>query len=191
MIGGRTTSGLEGRGVRLRPYFSGDFDFVSGLASWPSSGAPWRFRGATLSPQQLQTALWDGVHCQYVVERTANGTPLGLVGLYRFSFMNRNAFCFAVLADYAQGFGFGPVAVALLLRMSVPMWSLRKVYFEAPEYNLGSIGGRLDRFVTEEARLHEFEYFFGRAWDLITCSMSPEQVEAYCSAVGVPVAEAS
>src|SRR5262249_2336254 len=73
---------LTGRHVRPRAVQQGDYPFLVELQSAPETLIRWRYRGATLSPEQIIQSLWQGVLAQFLVVRADTAQPVGLVVCY-------------------------------------------------------------------------------------------------------------
>src|SRR5262245_13405527 len=73
---------LNGRHVRLRAVQQSDYPFLVELQSAPENLIRWRYRGATLSPEQITQSLWQGVLAQFLVVRADTDQPVGLVVCY-------------------------------------------------------------------------------------------------------------
>jgi RimJ/RimL family protein N-acetyltransferase len=137
-------------------------------------GGRWKFRGATPSPADFAAQLWVGVHAQFVVT-TADGRPVGLVGLYNTNLVAAHTHLFAIAEP-----GSGPVvtdACVELVSWAFDEFELAKVWIESAEFNLEQFPGVL-RHATVEARLSNHEYHRGRYWDLVICSMTAASWDA-------------
>lgn len=161
---------LEGRTVRLRPIRPTDLDWLYDLSVGGSTGWRWRFRGVTPEPSRFSELLHQGVLVQHVVERPGRG-PIGLVVAYQADLRNRHAHLGALFDPEHHRLPCTIEAVALFLDHLFMLWDLRKVYVEAPEFNLGQFASALGSYLEEEARLREHEFHDGRWWDQVTAAL--------------------
>lgn len=156
------------RDVLLRPLLPSDFEWCYALMCGPS-GARWRYRGRTPSPEVVSADLWRNVFAQFVVVDRELGTPMGLVGLYNVSLDAGRAHAFAV-ADpdrstrVVEGFG-------ILCAWAFEQHGFERIFLEAPEFNAVTFASLGDAAVVE-GRLRNYEFWRGRYWDLLIMSIS-------------------
>lgn len=144
----------------------------------------WRFGSSTPSPEQYAARLWQGVHSQYLIlDSTAPSSerPIGMVTSYGFDPVN--GFCNVA----AMRLHDGVLASALFVEgcalffdslfMGAP---LRKLYFEAPEYNLPEFQTAIRiELMEEEARLKNHRFFRDRYWDQVILAITRERWNEY------------
>lgn len=155
----------RGKRVTLRPATPADYDYLAHLSSTPSMTFRWRTRGHTPSPEDFQSMLWSGVLCQFIIERTADGEPMGLITAYNADL--RNGTCYlAMIVQDRPGASLGSLdALALFLNYLFVNWNFRKVYAETSELSSWTFAGGAGRYYRVEGTLPEHEYYDGRYWD--------------------------
>lgn len=156
---------LQGRRVALRAVTPADYDFLFHLSTSPNISYRWRTRGQTPSPEAFQSILWGGVLCQFVVERAADGEPLGLISAYNADLRNDTAYLAVLMRDRPGASLWGFDALVLFLDYLFLNWSLRKVYAETSELSAWSFASGEGRYFRVEATLPEHEFYDGRYWD--------------------------
>jgi RimJ/RimL family protein N-acetyltransferase len=159
--------GLSTRSVRLRSVRSSDGDWLYELLTC-EAGARWRYRGRTPSPAEFAADLWRGVHTQFVACAADGGRPVGLVGIYNLNQGAGHCHLFAV-----GGEGGAPLvaeAAGLLVTWAFDHLDVRKIWIEAPEFNLAQFAG-LTSIAAVEGRLEDFDFWRGRYWDLFILSV--------------------
>jgi RimJ/RimL family protein N-acetyltransferase len=151
--------------VRLRPVRDADLQFLYGLMTAPESGARVRFAGATPSPAQVASTLWEDVLAQFIIE-TVSGQVIGLFVISSPNF--RDGFAYFSVLGLPGAIGRGRVAEGGLLGVhyAFSTWPFRKLYMEASETSYGAFESGLGRFFAEEGRLRQHAYFDGRYQDL-------------------------
>ena len=137
----------------------------------------WRLAGWTPSPTDYATALWSGVHAQYLVgEQAPPYEYLGHVTCYSMDL--RRGFGFVAVNRFADGTKASALlmeGLGLFIDMLFMTTPVRKLYFETPEYNTSDFQSAIRLgFLHEEARLRQHRYFSGRYWDLVILSMTRE-----------------
>ena len=157
---------LATRRVALRTVGPADLAFLYAIATDPAVSYRWRYRGATPSPEQFATELWQGVLCQYVVGRRDSGQPVGLVSAYQADLANRTCYV-ALLGDKAHdASGLMLEGALLFVTYLFHTWDLRQLYAEVPGYTLDAFGSGMGRYFHEEGRLVDHSFHAGRFWDL-------------------------
>lgn len=156
---------LYGRRVALRPVVPADYEFLFTLSTSPEITYRWRTRGHTPSPENFQSMLWDGVLCQFIIERATDGEPLGLITAYNADFRNQTAYL-AVLAKERPGNPLWTLdALILFLNYLFLTWNFRKIYAETSELSSWTFASGAGRYFQVEGTLREHEYYDGRYWD--------------------------
>ena len=137
----------------------------------------WRWGASTPSPEDYPTALWRGVYAQYLT--TAVGSDqriLGIVTAYNLDSIN--GYCYLATVRFMDGLAAAALHLegcAVFIDFVFSGTPIRKMYFEAPEYNLGELRSLLQHGVLiEESRLKEHRYFDGKHWDYVTLSLYRE-----------------
>jgi hypothetical protein len=74
--------------------------------------------------------------------------------------------------------------VTLLFVCCFTIFNLRKLYLEAPEFNIPQYGSALGRFFTEEGRLRDHSYYDARFWDRGIFSIYRDDFAKYGSEFG-------
>jgi RimJ/RimL family protein N-acetyltransferase len=157
---------LHTRRVRLRTIADSDSAFLYELMSAPTAGGRVRFAGATPSPEQIASTLWDSVLAQFVVESTGSGRPLGLVALTSPNFRDGWSYLSAVALPDAQGSGLVAEGVLLAFDHAFRTWPFRKIYMEVSATSYPAFRSGLGRFFVEEGRLAEHAFWDGEYVDL-------------------------
>jgi RimJ/RimL family protein N-acetyltransferase len=154
------------RRIRTRIVTPADYPFLYTIATEPAASYRWRYRGATPSPEQFASELWQGVLCQYLVERRDGGAPVGLLSAYQADLANRTCYV-ALLGDRTHdASGLMLEAALLFVTYLFHTWDLRQIYAEVPGYTLDAFGSGMGRYFREEGRLVDHSYHAGRYWDL-------------------------
>jgi RimJ/RimL family protein N-acetyltransferase len=88
----------------------------------------------------------------------------GLVVAYDANLQDGHAYLGAI-SD--PRFGVGTLeGVVLCLTYLFTMWPLRKIYLDAPEYNVPQFASAIERgIVVEEGRLAKHRFYNGKYWD--------------------------
>jgi RimJ/RimL family protein N-acetyltransferase/acyl carrier protein len=161
---------LSSRSVRLRPVRSTDHDWLYELLTF-DAGSRWRYRGRTPNPVEFTQDLWRGVHAQFVVADRQEA-PVGLVGLCNMNQVAGHCHLFAVGASDR-----GPLvseAAGVLLNWAFDEYDLRKVWVEAPEFNLHQFASLTD-VADIEGRLTGYDVWRGRFWDTFILSINRQR----------------
>ncbi len=169
----------QGRFIRLRPVTEHDRAFLFRMLSDGDIGARWRLRGAVPRPQAFDQLLWDGVLTQLIVEGSSGGPQRGLVTAYAANLSTGTAHVAVALAPQSTQRGYGPEATAIFARYLFATWTLRKLYFETPEFNCSQFASAIGRYLHIEARLKGHEYFNGRYWDSLILAMYRDDLDRF------------
>lgn len=162
---------LRSHRVRLRTIADGDSTFLYELMSSPQGGGRVRFAGATPSPEQIASTLWDNVLAQFVVETVSAQQSVGLVAITSPNFRDGWAYLSAVGTPAAQGSGLVAEGVLLAFDHAFRSWPFRKIYMEVSEVSYPAFRSGLGRFFVEEGRLREHAFWDGRYTDLHVLSV--------------------
>lgn len=133
-----------------------------------------RLGGTTPSLEAFQRVLFDGVLVQMIVDVPQEQRIAGLVTMYGYN--PRDATCLASLVSTTRQ----PDRIRTILGLLVlcehafDRLSLRKIYFEIPEYNLHRFRSALGRLVLLEAVLPDRHVLHARTWSQMICSISRE-----------------
>jgi RimJ/RimL family protein N-acetyltransferase/acyl carrier protein len=163
--------------VRLRPVDPGDIPYLYRLATDGETGARWRYRGATPDPKAFAAQLYEGVLAQFIVERSADGTPVGMVCAYNANHRDGFVYLAGVSEPALQGTGLAPEGLVLLADHVFGNWSFRKIYFESASFNYEQFASGADVYFREEARLKDHTFYRGRYWDLVIGSLTREGLQ--------------
>jgi RimJ/RimL family protein N-acetyltransferase len=178
VAGGRPDIGdARSRHVRLRAVEPNDIPFLYRLATEGETAERWRYRGSTPDPQTFAAHLWEGVLAQFLVERTVDGAPIGLVCAYNANL--RDGYVYGAAVCEAPSVGTGQCAEALLLLADhiFANWNFRKIYFESAAFNYAQFASGASEYFEEEARLKDHTFHRGRYWDLVVGSLTREGLE--------------
>jgi RimJ/RimL family protein N-acetyltransferase len=171
------------RHVRIRTITERDSGFIYQLMTSDRSGGRVRFGGATPSPQQVSSSLWESVLAQFVVEGVQSGRPLGLTAITTPNFRDGFAYFSALASDDAQGHGLMFEGVFLTFEYAFATWPFRKIYLEATEESYKTFYSGLDRFFTEEGRLKQHTFWNGRYMDLAVFAVYRDKWELFSPAI--------
>lgn len=163
---------LEGKHIRLRPVLPRDYEYLYLLATSQAAGFRWRLRGATPSLEFFARQLHDGVLAQFVVDRRSDGSPIGLVVAYNAQLAHGFAWIAIVIDPRIRASGWPLEAGLLFVNYLFQTWNLRKLHVEAPGFNLTQFDRGLSRFMEEEGRLRDQEYYGGRYWDVVLLTLN-------------------
>lgn len=158
---------MSTRRIRLRTITERDGPFLYELMTSLDSGRRVRFAGATPSPDQIASSLWESVLAQFIIESASAHKPLGLVAVTSPNF--RDGFCYisALGSTEAQGLGLTVEGVLLGFHYAFTTWPFRKIYMEATEESYQHFQSGLGKFFIEEGRLREHVFWNGRFMDLL------------------------
>jgi RimJ/RimL family protein N-acetyltransferase len=95
-----------------------------------------RYRGSTLSPQELSATFYDGVLLAQIAERRSSLRKIGLIMLHGASVMDGYAYLSLIAQPNALRTGLLVEAGLAFLRHAFDTWPLRKIYIEAAETTL-------------------------------------------------------
>lgn len=156
--------------VRLRPVRDSDYPALYEASTRPESAFRWKYRGATPSPQQFSSQLFDGVLAQFMVE-DREGTAHGLVCCYNAHADGKFAYIAFIRTGPTNGRGEMVEGVMLFIKYLFDGWDFRKLYAEVPEYNADGMFSVESRAVRLEGRLVEHLFHDGRWWDQLIISL--------------------
>jgi RimJ/RimL family protein N-acetyltransferase len=175
---------LEGRWTALHPIGRDHLGFLYNLAIDPTISYRWRLRGGVPSAEVFEKQLWQSVLSQFVLITRKTRRPLGHVVAFNVNLNAGHVSAGIVTTKRAAGSAFAIEGMGVFLRYLFATYSLRKVYFELPEYNLPQFGSALRRFAKQEGRLEEYDYYDGRYWDSLILSVDRSFITA--TRLGLP-----
>jgi RimJ/RimL family protein N-acetyltransferase len=156
---------LEGRITRLRPIKAPDYEYLYDLFQRPDITFRWRFRGSTPSPESFIRTLWNGVHCQFLVESRDNPEPLGLVTSYNVDFHSQYAYIASIISPDATKGMFAMESGLLFVNYLFSGWNFRKLYGETSAKSLADFESGIGKYFAVEGILKDHEYSNGQYWD--------------------------
>jgi RimJ/RimL family protein N-acetyltransferase len=162
---------LTGRHVRLRAVQQSDYPFLVELQSAPENLIRWRYRGATLSPEQIIQSLWQGVLAQFLVVRADTDQPVGLVVCYNPEFRHSYAYLAMIVTPECERSGWIFEANALFLTYLFEAFGFRKIYLEVIEFNYHKLASGDGTLFHVEGCLKDHEYHLGHRWHLYTLAI--------------------
>lgn len=162
---------LTGKHVRLRAVTQGDYPFLVDLQTAPENLIRWRFRGTTLSPEQIVQSLWQGVLAQFLIVRVDTGEPVGLVVCYNPEFRHGYAYLAMIIAPKYEMSGWALEADAIFLNYLFETFGFRKVYLEVIEFNYHKLASGAGSLFHVEGCLKDHEYHLGHRWHLYTLAI--------------------
>jgi hypothetical protein len=155
-----------GRRVILRSVVAEGERWIYEAAVSEEDGYRWRLRGQVIPYDKFMEQLWSDVLCQYVVSaRGGDGQALALLQAYKSDFRNGHAHVSVLLRKNYQQAGWPLEGVVLFLNHLFKVWNFRKIYFEGPEFTMGTMGSGAGVLFEEEGRYHQHEYHDGEFHD--------------------------
>lgn len=175
---GRATSDIrKGRRVILREIQSNDFGWLYAISTASATGFRWRYRGTTPRPEEFANQLWSQVLSQYIVARADTGESIGLVVCYNPNFPDSWAYLAAIGSPKFMGTGAMVEGVALFLDEVFRNWNFRKLYMEAPEFNVDQVRSGLGGFFHEEGRMKDHHFYDGKYHDQLILALYRDEYE--------------
>jgi RimJ/RimL family protein N-acetyltransferase len=162
---------LAGKHVRLRAVTQADYPFLVDLQTAPENLIRWRFRGSTLSPEQIVQSLWQGVLAQFLIVRADTGESVGLVVCYNPEFRHGYAYLAMIIAPKYEMSGWALEADAIFLNYLFETFGFRKVYLEVIEFNYHRLASGAGSLFHVEGCLKDHEYHLGHRWHLYTLAI--------------------
>lgn len=170
---------LEGAATRLRPVSPSDLEFLYSICTAAPNGFRWRFRGSIPDRVTFANSLNDGILVQFLVERKATSEAVGLVAAYGASHRDGYAYIAAVSDPRLRGSGVALDGLSALIEYVFTLWPMRKLYFDALEFNYSQFERATLRVAHEEGRLRDHIFHGGKYWDLITGAIYAEAWHAH------------
>ncbi len=167
---------LRGTRTILRPIVPSDYEALYRIELSGSLLRSWRFGGTTPPPEEYAALLWRGVHSQYLVESSTSGGSSAIALVTSYNMDATNGHCYVAALRMADGVAASSMFIegfAVFVESLFRSTAIRKVYLEAPEYNVVEFESAVRTgLLTEEARLKEHRYFDGRYWDQCILSIT-------------------
>jgi RimJ/RimL family protein N-acetyltransferase/aryl carrier-like protein len=166
---------LATRTLQLTPIQPDDIGFLYSLAAHPQTSFRWRYRGAPPAFDRFVADLWTHVLVQYVVRRTRDNQPVGLVVAYGPDDSLSHAYVGAVFQPQHTGTGLAAQAATIFVRHLFHTFRLRKLYLEIAGFNWPQMQSGEGRLFQIEGILRGHYYYAGRYWDKYIGAIYPEQ----------------
>lgn len=149
------------------------------MAIDPRSGYLSRYRGATLSPEQFQSRIWDGSFAQFVIEHRARAGVIGHVAAY--DPHPSNGYCTISVIGSREFAGSGLIleGLAVFVFYLLDLWPFRKIYAEVPGFAYHHFASGLQRYFREEGRLRNHHFALGRWWDVHILALYRELIDPH------------
>jgi hypothetical protein len=157
--------------VLLRPLSPADYTPLRAAETTPPLGPRWRFRGMTPSPEEWARLTSERQLAQFIVQRTTDDVPLGLVQLHNANFQDGHAQLSVARFGPSQPSPELILGLGVFLRYVFFCWNFRKLYMEVPEYNYDQISSGEGRFFSVEGRFKDHLFLGGRYWDQLILAM--------------------
>jgi RimJ/RimL family protein N-acetyltransferase len=172
---------LVGRRFSLKPLTPEHHRAIYQMHLAEDAAFRWRYHGATPTWETFEATLNANVLVQFIVIANQEPTkPMGLVTAYNPNLQDGTVSA-GILGSASMGAGVLEGFI-LLVGYLFDVWPLRKVYVEAPEYNVGSFASAISAgFLYEEGRLRAHRYYQGRYHDHITWTIYREDFERFSS----------
>lgn len=168
-LGGKTGSRPPGEGSHVR-LVAPRHDHIPDVRSWavaPDNGWRWQLRGRSASHEEIAAFVFGDSLATFVVERSSDGAPVGLVSARNASLANGFAYLSALLHPRLQGQGWPAEGLVLFVDFLFRTFDLRKLYCEVIEPNLPQFESAIGRLLVEEGRLRAHEWCQGEWVDLV------------------------
>lgn len=163
-----------------RTVLPGDEDYFRRLETTGSTGALYRQRGQSLSPEQYHASLWAGVLTQNTVVDDVSGAPVGLLCCYGPDFRNGHASLAVIFDESRRGTAWAMRHMYGFIDELFVNFPFRKLYAEVAEFNLGQLNSFPSKeFVEIEGRKIAHEYHDGQYWDLFSFAIHRERWITY------------
>jgi len=175
--GPRDQHGKAGRRVAIRPVFPADGGFLYAIATAPETAYKWRFRGSSPSPEQFSGQLWADVLSQRIVVQREAGTPIGLVVCHSPNLVDAWAYLAALASPRYESTGAMVEGAALFIDEIFRNWNFRKLYMEAPEFNVDQVRSGLGKWFHEEGRLKAHHFYDGKYHDQLLLALYRDEYE--------------
>jgi RimJ/RimL family protein N-acetyltransferase len=134
------------RRVSLRPLAGEDYAALMELETDPTVLDTWRLRGGM--PTDIvayERGLWFGVSDQRIIERTSDGSMIGLAQLYNVDLRQGTGWLTIIAVPEVRGRGAVVEGLGLFLRRCFVTWGLRRVYFSVLAPNLDQFNSVVSR----------------------------------------------
>lgn len=168
--------------VRLGPLTPDLYPAVYAWSVDPRVGWRWKYRGTTPSFEAFVQHLWDGVLVQHAVHDGETGAFVGIIYAYNYNGRGQYAYIGALTDPDLIGQGLLAEAGVELVEHLFDKFEMRRIHFEAFEFNAQQFGG-FTRFLEEEARFKEREFSDGKWWDFVIYTLSRASFEAMRASV--------
>src|SRR3546814_470031 len=166
---------VESALAKLRAIRQDDIEFLY-CSQVDVLGPGWRHRGTTPSPAAFEAGLWSGSAVQLLAVEPKSGRTIGWFNAYNYEPMDQVvSVAVARLSERQVGRAF-LAGLMLFLDYVFRVLSVRKVYFEIAEYNLGALESFVDNPLRREAVLTERLLAVGRTWNLHMLSLTRQQL---------------
>ena len=163
------------RHAELSVITSADTSTLVRLQADPRVAPFWRTRGATPSPDAVGFSMWEGVTAQYLIRRRSDGAVGGLASAYRADFRAGTAFLAAAVVPEFWRRAWPIEGVGLFIDYCFKAMSLRKLYIEAPTYNLERIWSLVGLVFEVECSLPEHEVLDGVYYDVLIAGLTRDR----------------
>lgn len=139
----------------------------------------WRYHGTIPPFEVFERALHTNVLAQFVVVLTRSPqTVIGQVIAYDGHLQDGTAWL-AIVSDPRAGAGVLEAAM-LFVRYVFAHFPLRKLYVEAPAFNLPQFASAASEgLLVEEGRLRDHQYFDNRYWDKVIYALYRDRARAF------------
>lgn len=139
----------------------------------------WRMHGAIPPFEAFERSLYGNILVQFAIVLTRN--PKALVGhIVGYDGNLQDGTCYlGVIRDPRAGAG-ALEGVAIFVRYLFAHFPLRKIYIQAPEFNVRQFASAISAGVlVEEGRLKQHQYFNGKYWDVLVLALYRERLQGY------------
>ncbi len=177
--------------VSLRPLVESDLGSLYLAALEPQHAHRWRYRGATPSPEQFRESIYNGgVVAQFmVIDESDPSEPIGFVSAYSPNMVARQC-CIAMerldngaTSDGSSTRGLMVEGIFAFVQFLFDHLNFRKLYLEAPEYNLSLFSDGVQSLLKNEGRMPGHFYYGDRFWDQVVFALYKEDWDSIAKLV--------
>jgi len=150
----------------------------------------WRHGGRHPSPEEFYATAWSDVLCSFLIFRSEDPAPHGIVSAYHADFQNGHCRVAATRLGTERRSATTTVrGLFMLFDYLFKGWAFRKLYLEIPEFNLDQFVSAEVRLFDREGTLVEYCYYDDKYWDLVFLALARkrwvEERQRYARFIGI------
>ncbi|MBX3089086.1 MAG: GNAT family N-acetyltransferase [Cryobacterium sp.] len=179
---------MSGSDIELRPIERSDLEFLRDLANDATVRANvvgWGWPLSLASQETWFDSVSDRERTHRFLVVKADGTPVGLTGLWDIDWRNGTAMSAVKIGGKSEnrGQGYGAKAVQLAMEFAFNDVGLRRLHAQILEFNEASLTVYLDKCGwTREGVARQHVWRDGQFWDVIHLGILREEYEAWRAA---------